>query len=64
MTKDARFDDSTDNKNINIVLESFESKLEEVENECLILKEREADLLNQIQFLKTDNVDLRLKGER
>ena len=42
----------------------LEHKLEETENNYIHLKDREADLLSQINTLRCENIDLRLKGER
>lgn len=42
----------------------LEHKLVLSENESIHLKEREGDLLQQINALRCENIDLRLKGER
>lgn len=49
---------------IQSILHSFEQKLAQTEDECLKLKEREAELLHQINILKSENMELRLKTER
>ncbi|CDW76753.1 UNKNOWN [Stylonychia lemnae] len=42
----------------------FEEKLIQYENEILMLKQREADLLGQMNTVKQENFDLKMKTER
>jgi hypothetical protein len=53
-----------DNPEINQAMGLLENKLIQYENEILSLKERETDMISQINLLRNEGFDLRMKAER